>query len=155
MIFHSPDTIRQNSRENLKLNSENYKRVIEIIGKIEGGYWAAKQKAFFTDEKMKDEPDQYTLKAALRSVDNSSKRLEELNADLEINQDEKKRDEIKEEIKNYKEGFGPKAEIYGAGGVNRYYALSSGEIVISGSHMGINQKKTTELAKKLGIRVLS
>ena len=154
MIFYSPDTIKPVSRENLKLSSENYKNVIEIIGKIEGKHWAAKQEAFFTDEKMKDEPDQYTLKAALRTVDNSNERLEELNEELETNQDEEKRNEMKKEIEKYREGFGPKAEIYGAGGVNRYYALSSGEIVISGSHMGFYKKETTELAEKLGIRIL-
>jgi hypothetical protein len=154
MKINSPENVEQYNIANLKLNPENFKQIIEIIGKIEGEYWTNKQESCFIDEKLKNEPNRYTIQAALQFIENLNKHMEGLQRELESTKDADERAGIEEEIKKYKEGFGPKAEIYGAGAINRYYVLSNGEIVLSGSHMGANMKQNLEQAKKLGIQII-
>ncbi|MBU0612598.1 hypothetical protein KKB10_01145 [Patescibacteria group bacterium] len=127
--------------------------VLKVIGKIEGEDWLIRQRKFLNDdESIKGEPDHLTIKGAIRAVQQFHEELAALRKEL-VEADEEDRAELEEEIAAYEGGRGPKVIVYGAGGQNRYFVLSNGEIVVSEAHMGMKAHDTKKQAGELGIRI--
>lgn len=156
MKFKTAEDLNQNKEERLlKLNPDDPASTIDIISQIEGKNWANQQRELFGDERKEEELARYTLRAATEAVKKVKEYLDNLHQELSsTNDNDIELENLIAEIERYESGFGPRAEIYGEGGRNRYFVLSNGEVVMSKSHMGINEKKYAQLAEKFGIRIV-
>lgn len=124
--------------------------IISKLAEIEGDHWKDDQE--FERELEGEKTKNYSVLAAQQFVERARAKILSLRQELEIEGNPEEIKDIEEEIEDLKQGRGPKAEIYGSGGVNRYFVLSNGKIVISESHiMSLRKNEILEKARELGI----
>jgi hypothetical protein len=160
MEFKKTDPLEIASEQNeeryyLKLDIDDPEKAIEIISQIEGEGWKNKQKNLLNVSGKQDEPEKFSIYWAQKALQNIYQHIENLHRNLASEQNPSERELIEGEIKEYEDGFGPRIEIYGSGGGNRYYILSNGEIVMPESFMmGMKKNQLKQLAEQLGIHVI-
>lgn len=131
------------------LNIENVD-IVAIIAQIEGDGWQKLQELEF-DKKDGEGIRNYSILAAQKNFEKLRNQLISWKQQLAVETDPTEIKELEEDIAEYESGHGPKSEIYGAGGINRYFVLSNGNVVISEPHM----YKKDKLAKTRQLGIIS
>lgn len=147
------EKIKKDERELLKFDPESPYEIIAKLSEIEGQEWKIRQEDQLNNDN--NEGRYYTVRSAQVALKIIKERLDALVHELEIEEDPQERADILEEIGDLQSGRGKRVEIYGSGGVNRYFVMSNGEIAISEQHINFLRKvEILEKAKKLGLSVL-